>query len=64
MKQNMFNIKKKDTRGTSANCVFMSIDIVPGYFFVNFDFLSFSSVFSVNFEQVNTNWEWDSFTIN
>ena len=32
----MFKVKKKDTRDTSTNCVFMSIGIVLVSFFVNF----------------------------
>ena len=28
MKQNMFEVKKKDTRAASTNCVFESIDAV------------------------------------
>ena len=61
----MFNVKKKDTRTVSTNCVFMFIDVVLVPFFVNFGhFTSFSSVFIVNFAQVNVDLESDSFTIN
>ena len=35
-KQNMFKVKKKYTITTSANCVFMSIDVVQVFVFVNF----------------------------
>ena len=43
----------------------MSIEIVLVFFVVNLGYLTlFSTVFIVNFEQVNTDWEYDSFTIN
>ena len=54
----MFKVKKKDTRETSTNYMFMSINVVLVSFFVNLDvFTPFSSVFILNFEQVNTNWQ-------
>ena len=33
--ENMFKVKKNDTRATSVNYMFMSIDAVLVYFFVN-----------------------------
>ena len=39
-KHNMFKVKKKDARVTSANCIFISIDIGLVSFFVNFGHIS------------------------
>ena len=36
----MSKVKKKDTRTTSINCVFMSIEVVLVSFFVNFGHFS------------------------
>ena len=44
----MFKVKKKDTRATSTNCMFIATDVVLVSLFVN------SSVFVFNFEQVNS----------
>ena len=54
----MFKAEKKDTRATSTNCVFMSIDVVLVSFFVNFRHTShpFLVFLIFNFEQVNTDW--------
>ena len=62
----MYKVKKKDARGTSANCVVMLMDVALASFFVNFwtYFTPFSNVFIVNFEQVNTDQKQDSFTMN
>ena len=63
----MFKVKKKNTRVTSTNCVFMPIEvIVSGVSFFKFwiYFTLLSTVFTVTFEQVNTIWESDSFAIN
>ena len=50
----MFKVTKKDTRGMSINFVLLSIDVFLVSFFINFGHISpFSSVFIVNFEQVN-----------
>ena len=55
----MFKVKKKDIRVTSVNCMFTSTDIVLVPLFVNFGLISylFSTVFTVNSEQVNTDWD-------
>ena len=54
----MFKVKKKDTRAMSINCVFMSVDVILVSFLLILEYFApFSSIFIVNFEQVNTNWE-------
>ena len=55
----MFKVQKKDTRAASIT-VFMSVDFVLVSFFVNSSHIShrsFSNIFIVNFEQIDTNWE-------
>ena len=53
--QHMF----KDTRTTSINCVFMSIDVVLMSFLLILDIFQhhFLEFYIVNMEQVNTDWE-------
>ena len=56
----MFKVKQKDIRETPTNYVFMSMDVIPLYLLLILDilhFTPFTSVFMINCEQVNTDWE-------
>ena len=58
-------VKKKDIRASLNNCIIMSIEVVLVSFVVDFGHISYHSLVFLlfNFEQVNTNWEYDSSTI-